>query len=113
MRGDAALSLVPLLAAPAGLLPAPLLIGATKMQVSSVDFTTSNVRGAPFPLYMGGAKVLANHPIGPLIGTAFNLTMLSYDGSLDMGLHIDTAAIDHPDLLAECIDEAFSSYSTS
>ena len=47
---------------------------------ATVDFTTSNVRGAPFELYIAGAKVLANHPIGPMAGTAFNLTTLSFAG---------------------------------
>ena len=30
-----------------------------------------------------------NYPVGPLAGVAFNLTLLCYCGSLDMGLHVD------------------------
>ncbi len=63
--------------------------------------------GAPFPLYLAGARIESNHPIGPLVGTAFNLTTISYDGSLDLGLHIDRGAVHLPDLLADCIDAAF------
>lgn len=107
VRGSASVSLVQSLAGPANLLPAALLVQTARSQVSSVDFTSSNVRGAPFPLYLGGARIESNHPIGPMVGTAFNLTTLSYDGSLDMGLHIDTGAIERPDLLAECVQAAF------
>ena len=35
--------------------------------------------------------------MGPLAGVAFNLTLLSYNGSLDMGLNIDAAAVAEPD----------------
>ena len=34
-----------------------------RQQVGTVDFTTSNVRGAPFELYVAGAKILGNHGI--------------------------------------------------
>ncbi|MFM8389896.1 MAG: WS/DGAT domain-containing protein, partial [Actinomycetota bacterium] len=41
-------------------------------------------------------------------GVAFNLTLLSNDGNLDMGLHVDTAAVADPDLLRSCIEESFA-----
>ena len=31
---------------------------------------------------------------------------LSYDGSLDMGLHVDPAAVSEPELLRRCLEEA-------
>jgi WS/DGAT/MGAT family acyltransferase len=113
VRGSASVSLAQSLAGPANLLPAIVLVRTARSQVSSVDFTSSNVRGAPFPLYLGGARIESNHPIGPLVGTAFNLTTLSYDGSLDMGLHIDTGAIERPDLLGECVQAAFDELLTA
>ena len=51
--------------------------------------------------------MLENYPVGPLGGVAFNLTLLSYDGSLDMGLHIDARAIAEPALLRELMEDAF------
>ena len=54
-----------------------------------MDFATSNLRGARRPLYMCGAEVIQNIPIGPVAGTAFNITTVSYNGSLDIGLAID------------------------
>lgn len=89
-------------------LPTPLLLPLARQQVETVDFAVSNVRGAPFDLYVAGAKVLANHPMGPTAGTAFNATLLSYLGSLDIGLNVDTAAVDDPDLLRDCIEKSLA-----
>jgi WS/DGAT/MGAT family acyltransferase len=88
-------------------LPNSVLTRVARAQSQTVDFATSNVRGAGVPLFIGGARILANHPVGPLAGVAFNLTLLSNDGNLDMGLHVDTAAVEDPELLRKCIEEAF------
>lgn len=94
-------------------LPTPMLARVARQQVGTVDFTTSNVRGAPFPLYIAGARIDANHPIGPLAGTAFNLTTISCDGDLDMGCVIDVGAIPDPALLRACLVEAFDELRTA
>jgi WS/DGAT/MGAT family acyltransferase len=88
-------------------LPAPLLSQVTRAQVAGVDFATSNLRGASFPLYIGGARVEYNSTLGPLTGTPFNLTTLSYDGSLDMGLLADPAAVEDPGALRACLEDAY------
>lgn len=102
--GDASLDT---LAGLAQALPISVLTRLARAQSQTVDFATSNVRGAGIPLYIAGARIAANHPVGPLGGVAFNLTLLSNDGNLDMGLHVDTAAVEQPELLRTCIDEAF------
>jgi WS/DGAT/MGAT family acyltransferase len=86
-------------------LPSPLLVAVARNQIDTVDFACSNVRGAPFPLYVSGAKVLSNHPMGPTGGTAANATVLSYEGSLDLGLVTDPAAVDAPSELRDYIVE--------
>ena len=88
-------------------LPTSVVVNFARQQVETVDFATSNLRGAPWDLYIAGAEILGNHPMGPTGGTAFNATVLSYRGGLDMGLNVDTAAIDDPGLLRECIRESF------
>jgi hypothetical protein len=88
-------------------LPTSVITRLARQQTQTVDFATSNVRAAPFPVYIAGAEVLENYPIGPLGGVAFNLTLLSYDGSLDMGLHIDARAVAEPALLRELMEGAF------
>ncbi len=106
-RGERALSLTGGLATILGALPSPLLVRLARQQVGTVDFTTSNVRGAPFELYIAGGRVVANHPLGPMAGTAFNLTTLSYKGQLDMGCLVDPVAVDDPALLRRCLVEAY------
>ncbi|HVF73940.1 MAG TPA: wax ester/triacylglycerol synthase domain-containing protein [Acidimicrobiales bacterium] len=85
-------------------LPTPLVVRLARQQIETVDFAASNVRGAPFDLWIAGAHVLANHPMGPTAGTAFNATLLSYKDGMDIGLNIDTAAVDDVDLLRNCIE---------
>ncbi len=96
------------LASLASTLPTSLLTRVARQQAQTVDFATSNVRAAPFPLYIAGAKIVENYPVGPLAGVAFNLTLLSYDGSLDMGLNIDAAAVAEPERLRTAIERAFA-----
>ena len=91
----------------ASMLPAAVVTSVARNQVGTVDFATSNVRGAPFDLYIAGAEVLSNHPMGPTGGTAFNATVLSYRNSMDIGIVCDTAAIDDSGLLRDCIGAGF------
>ncbi len=88
-------------------LPTSLVVNFARQQVETVDFATSNLRGAPWDLFIAGAEILGNHPMGPTGGTAFNATVMSYRGGLDLGLNVDTAAIDDPGLLKACIEASF------
>jgi diacylglycerol O-acyltransferase len=108
IRGERALSFVDGLAGVANLLPTSLSVRMARQQVETVDFAASNVRGAPFPLYIAGARMEANHPVGPTGGTAWNLTLMSYDGKLDMGLNVDAGAVEDPEALREAISAEFA-----
>jgi hypothetical protein len=90
------------------LLPTSLLVRVGRSQVESVDFTTSNVRGAPFDLYIAGAHIDANYPLGPIAGTAFNATTLSVAGSLDIGIHVDSGAVDDAEALRDAIEDSMA-----
>ncbi|MGK2949226.1 MAG: wax ester/triacylglycerol synthase family O-acyltransferase [Acidimicrobiales bacterium] len=107
-RTERSLGIVDGLAGVANLLPTSVAVRVARQQVETVDFATSNVRGAPFPLFIAGARIMANYPIGPTGGTAWNLTLMSYDGSLDMGLNADLAAVPDPDVLRDLIAEQFA-----
>ncbi len=96
------------LAAVANALPTSLVTRLARTQSQTIDFATSNVRGTPFPVYVAGAQLLENYPIGPLGGVAFNLTLLSHVGSLDMGVNIDAAAVAEPEFLQRCLVGAFA-----
>jgi hypothetical protein len=92
----------------ASLLPTSVITRFARVQGETVDFATSNGRAAGIPLYIAGSLVLENYPLGPLAGTAFNLTLLSYNGSMDMGLNMDAAAITEPGLLRDELVKAFT-----
>lgn len=88
-------------------LPTSVVTRLARQQAQTVDFATSNVKGSPVPMYVAGAQLLENYPVGPLGGVAFNLTLLSYLGSLDMCLNTDAAAVTEPGVLARSLDRAF------
>ena len=103
-RGGGAMASV---AGLANLLPTSLVTSVARSQTAHMDFATSNVRGAPAPTYVSGAKILWTGTLGPVAGTAFNLTAMSYDGSFDMGLHVDPVAVSDYDDLRRCIAAGF------
>ena len=89
-------------------LPTSVVTRLARAQAETVDFATSNVRGAGVPLYVAGARILENYPVGPLGGVAFNVTLMSYMGSLDVGINIDEAAVESPALLRDSLEESFA-----
>jgi WS/DGAT/MGAT family acyltransferase len=90
------------------LLPTSVVIRTGFRLAASVDFTTSNLRAAPVDLFIAGALMEGNYPLGPLSGTAFNLTTMSYRGTLNMGLVVDAGAVAEPDLLRDCIEREYA-----
>jgi hypothetical protein len=84
------------------LLPTSVVTGAARSQAAKIDFATSNLRGARSTRYVCGSEVLESYAYGPLAGTAFNLTAMSYHGSLHMALFVDPVAVSSPaDLRAD------------
>ena len=57
----------------------------------------SNVPGPPFPLYFAGARLLAAYPVSTIAdGVGLNITVMSYQKNLDVGLIADRDLV--PDL---------------
>ena len=61
-----------------------------------VDFVTSNVPGAPVPLYAAGAEIVQQFPFGPLSGAAANITLLSWLDQVCIGINVDPASVTDP-----------------
>jgi WS/DGAT/MGAT family acyltransferase len=67
----------------------------------------TNVPGPQFPLYAGGALMLAAYPVVPLArGQAVSIGLTSYDGGVFFGLNADREALPDVEVLAQCIDDA-------
>lgn len=103
---------------PANALVEPLAIVLNRLPTTAVtalfgamikgsDFTTSNVPGAPIPIYIAGARVEAMIPFGPLAGVAVNVTLLSSLDDVHVGINSDMAAVPDPEVLLECLQESF------
>jgi WS/DGAT/MGAT family acyltransferase len=67
----------------------------------------SNVPGPPVPLYLAGAKMLTNYPCSIVThGMGLNITVQSYDQSLDFGMMADAQAMPDVRKLADAVAEA-------
>jgi diacylglycerol O-acyltransferase / wax synthase len=67
----------------------------------------SNVPGAQVPMYMAGAKLATYYPVSiPSHGVALNITVQSYNGSLDYGLTACRRAVPDVDEIANYLVEA-------
>ncbi len=72
------------------------------------NLVISNVPGPCVPLYMAGARMLTNYPTSIIVhGMALNITVQSYDQSLDFGLMADAQAMPDVRELADAIAIAF------
>jgi hypothetical protein len=71
------------------------------------DLMASNVPGSPVDLYLAAAKVERVIPFGPKAGAAINLTLLSHVGAVDIGVHVDPAAVPDADVLIDCLRAGF------
>lgn len=107
VRDEPALAATESLSGLLAALPTAMLVTLIRNQAHTVDFATSNLRGSPVDLFVGGARIVANYPMGPRFGCAVNVTLLSYCGELNMGLNLDPAAVTDPESLLRCFDESF------
>ncbi len=77
--------------------------GTVSSMLKRIDFVASDVPGFPFPVYLAGAQMERYVAFGPTIGSAVNLTLLSYNGTCCVGITIDTAAAPDTVVLADCL----------
>jgi diacylglycerol O-acyltransferase / wax synthase len=66
------------------------------------NLVISNVPGPPVPIYFLGAEVLGMYPLGPVFhGAGLNITVLSNNGHLDIGIIACLEQVPHPWSLAD------------
>jgi diacylglycerol O-acyltransferase len=102
-RSEPALAAVEPMARVLNQLPTAMSTGLFGSMLKGVDVVASNVPGAPIPLYTAGAEVTGMYALGPMVGAAANLTLLSYRDDIFVGLNVDPAAVPDPDVLRTCL----------
>jgi diacylglycerol O-acyltransferase / wax synthase len=79
------------------------------------NLVVSNVPGPPMPLYFLGARIKQMYPLGPVFhGAGLNVTVMSLEGRVDVGLvsckelapHLWDLADAFPEALAELVKAA-------
>ena len=98
----------------------PAVVGRASRLISSTrvfdrvrpvfNVTISNVPGPPFPLFLGGARMVGFYPLGPVAeGVGLNMTVMSYCGIVYFGLNgcreTVTRMAELPAMIDESMDE--------
>jgi diacylglycerol O-acyltransferase len=100
-----------LLLAAADLLPPPVVARLAKRteRQRTVNVIVTNVPGPSVPLYCRGARLLEAFPVVPLGGNlTVGVAILSYDGSLNIGLTADATHVPDLDVLQIGIEAGFA-----
>jgi len=85
-----------------------LPIGVTGGMLRHVDLLASNVPGFPSPVYLAGAEVEGFYPFGATLGSSANVTLMSYNGTCNIGIDTDGAAVPDPERFARCMEDGFA-----
>jgi WS/DGAT/MGAT family acyltransferase len=73
------------------------------------NLVISNVPGPQFPLYLAGARLVANYPVSVITdGMGLNITVMSYCGHLDFGIVADREQMPDVALLMGWLREALA-----
>ncbi len=103
LREDRAIPYASAIAGALNLLPVDVTAGMLK----HVDLLASNVPGFPSQVFMGGAALESFHVFGATLGSAANITLMSYNGTCNIGLSTDSGAVTDPDAFRESMIEGF------
>jgi WS/DGAT/MGAT family acyltransferase len=106
-RAEPAMALVEPLARLLNRLPTSMSTGLFGSMLKGVDLVTSNVPGAPMPIYIAGGQIEALFAFGPMTGAAANLTLLSYRDEMHIGINLDPAAVTAPGTFVESYQAAW------
>ena len=104
-KAEPAIHMADPLAEVSWLVPVPMIAHAAR----TTDVTTSNVPGPPMLMYLAGARMVAAYPLVATIGSAVNITMVTYDGTAFIGLSADDRAVSDLADLVEDLRAGFES----
>jgi diacylglycerol O-acyltransferase len=107
-RAEPALRMTSTLAGVLNRLPTATSTALFGGMLKCVDFVTSNVPGAPIPVFVGGAEIEGFYAFAPPSGSAVNVTLVSHCNQCCIGIVTDTSAVPDPDVLVESLREGFA-----
>jgi len=103
LRDDRAIPYAPTIAGALNMLPVDVTAGMLK----HVDLLASNVPGFDGDVFVGGSRLESFHVFGPTLGSAANLTLMSYRGTCHVGVTADAGAVQDPEVFAACLRDGF------
>lgn len=104
LRADPAIRFGDAIAEVLNLLP----VSVTGSMLTHVDLLASNVPGFDRTVYVGGAPLRSFHVFGATLGSAANVTLMSYAGTCHIGVDVDRGAIADPMAFRRCLAEGFA-----
>jgi diacylglycerol O-acyltransferase len=84
-----------------------VLLAEIARQQGHLDVQASNVAGFPGQVYLAGVPVNGMFSFGPAPGVAVMFVLVSYNGTCNIGVTLDEAAIPDPELFARCVVAGF------
>jgi WS/DGAT/MGAT family acyltransferase len=103
-RDEPALAHSEAVAAALNLLP----VSVTGSMLHHTDLLASNVPGFDLEAYVAGARVEGFYAFGATLGSAANITLMSYDGMANIGINVDSGAVPDPDVFLDSVREGFA-----
>ncbi|MBX3284695.1 MAG: wax ester/triacylglycerol synthase family O-acyltransferase [Actinobacteria bacterium] len=102
-RHEAAIDHTEAIAGVLNLLP----VGVTGGMLRHVDLLASNVPGFDLQVFVAGAELEAFYPFGATLGSAANITLMSYRGTCHIGVDTDGGAVPDPDVFIASLRAGF------
>ena len=106
-RAEPAIRLTHPLAGALNRLPTSVTTALFGAMLKGSDFTTTNVPGSPFPVYLGGARVERFYAFAPPSGSSMNIALMSHFDQCCVGVVTDTTAVPDTDTLMSCLQAGF------
>jgi diacylglycerol O-acyltransferase len=107
-RGEPALAMTGQLALLLNRFPTAVTTALFGSMLKCSDFVTTNVPGAPIPVFVAGAHVERFYAFAPPIGASVNVALISHTDTCCIGVVADSAAVPDPDVLLECLQAGFN-----
>ena len=85
-----------------------LPVDVTAGMLKHVDLLASNVAGFGDEVFIGGALLESFHVFGATLGSAANITLMSYRDTCHLGINTDSGAVLDPDTFLDCLREGFA-----